>query len=423
MSVSQEIKTKSNARPKAIAIVVALALAGLVVYGIAERHENVVGLQKVADEQSIAKVQIVSPTQGPESHTVSLPGDIKAWYTAPIYAQVSGYVKKWFVDYGTFVKSGTLLASIDAPAVDQQYQAAVANLDVAKTSSKLADVTASRWKSLEGTEAVAQEDVDIKVATAAEKKAQVEAAADQVARYKAYEQFKSIVAPFDGIVTARNTDIGNYVNAAGGDVGSQGTGAATALFSVADVHQMRIFVSVPQDYSGMLKPGLTATFTVPQYPGREFSAKLLTTANAFDAKTRTVVTELVADNPDHQLWPGTYATVRFDVPTDRNVVVIPEQALLFRDQGMQVALVDANNRVHLQNVKLGLNLGQTVQVTSGLTTSDRVIVSPSAGILDGQQVQIVTGVPGMAPAGASTGGASAIQVKQANIDASGGATK
>ncbi|WP_321955864.1 efflux RND transporter periplasmic adaptor subunit [Paraburkholderia bannensis] len=395
MNVREEINTQTSSRPKLLALVAAIVLAGLVVYGVVERHENVSSLQTVADDEAVPKVQIVTPSQGPATHAVSLPGDIKAWYTAPIYAQVSGYVKKWYVDYGTFVKAGTLLATIDAPAVDQQYQAATANLAVAETSSKLAEVTAKRWKSLEGTEAVAQEDVDIKVASAEEKKARVEAAKDEVARYKAFEQFKSIVAPFDGIVTARDTDVGNYVNATGGDVSSHGS--ADELFSVADVHAMRIFVSVPQDYSDMLKPGLTATFTVPQYPGREFSAKLLTSANAFDPRTRTVVTELVADNADHQLWPGTYATVHFNVPTDKNVVVIPEQALLFREEGMQVAVVRDDGRVHLQNVKLGLNLGQTVQVTSGLNTTDRVIISPSAGILEGQKVDVVAGAPGTAP--------------------------
>jgi membrane fusion protein, multidrug efflux system len=399
MNVSREVKAEVAARrrtqPKLAAAIAALILGGLVVYGIVERHSNVVDLQKVANEESIPPVQVVAPSSGPATRSVTLPGNIKAWYTAPIYAQVSGYVRKWYVDYGAFVKAGALLATIDAPTIDQQYRASLANLDVATTNSRLADVTAARWKALEGTEAVAQEDVDIKISNAAAKKALVEVAQDEVARYRALEQFKSIVAPFDGVVTARNTDIGNYVNAAGGDVSARG--AADQLFSVADVHAMRIFVSVPQDYADMLKPGLDATFTVPQYPGREFEAKLLTTANAFDPQTRTVVTELVAQNPDHLLWPGTYASVSFKVPADKNVLVLPEQALLFRDQGLQVALVDSHDRVHLQNVKVGLNLGQNVQILSGLTPSDRVIVSPSAGILEGEKVQIASGVPGIGP--------------------------
>lgn len=395
MNVNREVAAPSRIRPKWTAAIAALVLAGLVVHGIVERHVNVTDLKSVADEESVPQVQVMSPMSGPATRTVTLPGNIKAWYTAPIYAQVSGYVHKWYVDYGAFVKAGTLLATIDAPTVDEQYQTAVANLDVAKTNGTLADVTAKRWKALAGTEAVAQEEVDVKVADAAAKQAQVLAAQHDLARYHALEGFKNIVAPFDGVVTSRDTDVGNYVNAAGGDVSSRGT--ADELFSVADIHKMRLFVSVPQDYADMLKQGLEATFTLAQYPGREFKATLLTTANAFNPQTRTVVTELVADNPDHLLWPGTYATVRFVVPTDQSVLVVPEQALLFRDQGMQLAVIDSDNRVHLQNVKLGLNLGQNVQVLSGLKPTDRFIANPSAGTLEGEKVQIVSGVPGVAP--------------------------
>jgi membrane fusion protein (multidrug efflux system) len=397
--VNREVADTRRIRPKLVAAIVAVVLGGLVVYGIAQRHNNVTALKTLADDESVPQVQVMMPMPGPATRAITLPGNIKAWYTAPIYAQVSGYVHKWYVDYGAFVKSGTLLATIDAPTVDEQYQTAAANLDVAKTNSTLADVTAQRWKSLAGTEAVAQEEVDVKVAAAAAMKAQVVAADHEVARYGALEQFKNIVAPFDGVVISRDTDIGNYVNAAGGDVSSRGT--ADEMFSVADIHEMRLFVSVPQDYADMLKPGLEATFTLAQYPGREFKATLLTTANAFDPQTRTVVTELVAQNPDHLLWPGTYATVHFVAAADHNVLVAPEQALLFRDQGMQLALIDANNRVHLQDVKLGLNLGQNVQVLSGLKATDRFLVNPSAGTLEGEKVQVVSGVPGVAPETAS----------------------
>jgi membrane fusion protein, multidrug efflux system len=393
--VNREGADTRRIRPKLFAAIAGLVLGGLVVYGIVQRHDNVTDLKTLAGDEAVPQVQVVMPLPGPATRAITLPGNIKAWYTAPIYAQVSGYVHKWYVDYGAFVKAGTLLATIDAPTVDEQYQTAAANLEVAKTNSTLADVTAQRWKALAGTEAVAQEEVDVKVADAAAKKAQVVAADHDVARFRALEQFKNIVAPFDGVVTSRDTDIGNYVNAAGGDVGSRGT--ADEMFSVADIHEMRLFVSVPQDYADMLKPGLQATFTLAQYPGREFKATLLTTANAFNPQTRTVVTELVAQNPDHLLWPGTYATVQFIVPTDHNVLVVPEQALLFRDQGMQLALVDSHGKVHLQDVKLGLNLGQNVQVLSGLRPTDRFLVNPSAGTLEGEKVQIVSGVPGVAP--------------------------
>jgi membrane fusion protein (multidrug efflux system) len=367
--VNREVADTRRIRPKLIALIAAVVLGGLVVHGIVERHDNVTDLKTLSDDESVPQVQVMMPMPGPATRAITLPGNIKAWYTAPIYAQVSGYVHKWYVDYGAPVKAGALLATIDAPTVDEQYQ----------------------------TEAVSQEEVDVKIAAAAAMKAQVVAADHEVARYGALEQFKNIVAPFDGVVTSRDTDIGNYVNAAGGDVSARGTGTADEMFSVADIHEMRLFVGVPQEFADMLKPGLEASFTLAQYPGREFKATLLTTANAFNPQTRTVVAELVAQNPDHLLWPGSYATVRFVVPTDHSVLVVPEQALLFRDQGMQLAIVDSDNRVHLQDVKLGLNLGQNVQVVSGLNPTDRFLVNPSAGTLEGEKVQIVNGVPGIAP--------------------------
>jgi membrane fusion protein, multidrug efflux system len=235
----------------------------------------------------------------------------------------------------------------------------------------------------------------VNVADADEARAEVDAAQHDVARYQALEQFKSVVAPFDGVVTARNTDVGNYVNATGAD--AHAIGAATELFNVSDIHELRVYVSVPQDYSGMLKPGLTATLSLSQFPGRVFKAHYLTTADAFNPQTRTVVTELTVNNTDNTVWPGTYTDVHFVVGGDPNVLIIPEQALLFRAQGMQVALVRPDGTVHLQSVKLGLNLGQTVQVLGGLKLGDRIVNDPSAAILEGQKVNVVQGAPGVAP--------------------------
>jgi membrane fusion protein (multidrug efflux system) len=395
MTANQEVSLARRIPPWLLAVLAVLLVAGLVIVGIARRSGNVAELRIVAAEEAIPQVQVISPAPGPATRSITLPGTIKAWAYAPIYAQVSGYVTRWFKDYGAQVKAGELLATVDAPAVDEQYESALADLEVAQTNYQLATVTAARWSALAGTQAVSQQDVDVKVADAAAQKAVVHAAQHKVARFKVLEGFKNIIAPFDGVVTSRNTDVGNYVNAAGGDVGARG--AADELFSVADIHEMRVFVSVPQDYSGILQPGLTATLTLPQYPNREFKASFDTTANSFDPQTRTVVTELLIPNPDHLIWPGTYADVHFVAPMDHNVLVVPEQALLFRSQGMQVALVGANNTVHLQDVKLGRNLGQTVEIVSGLKPADRLILSPSAGILEGEQVSITTGVPGIAP--------------------------
>jgi membrane fusion protein (multidrug efflux system) len=242
---------------------------------------------------------------------------------------------------------------------------------------------------------VSQQDVDVKAADAVAQKAQMAAAQQDVARYQALIGFKQLAAPFDGVVTARNTNVGEFVNAAGGDATLRS--ASTALFTVADIHQMRIFVSVPQEYADVLKPGLTATLTLPQAPDKPITARFLTTANAVVQSTRTVVTELTVDNANRELWPGTYVDVHFAFPGRPNVLILPEQALLFRAQGMQVAVLDDQDRVQLQNVILGKNLGTNVEIVSGLKATDKVVGSPSLGLLEGQQVKIVQPVAGYQP--------------------------
>ncbi len=386
MTETEKPRRKGGGARAALALLlVGGALAG---YGIWTRQDALAALATRADDASIPRVQVVTPAPGPATRSITLPGNINAWFEAPLYAQVSGYVKMWYKDYGAAVKAGDLLASIDSPTTDALLAAAQAEYAVAQTRYKLAVVTAGRWKALSGTQAVSQQEVDVQVAGAAAQKAQVESASQGVARYQAQHAFERVVAPFDGVVTSRRTDVGDYVNAGGGDVGARG--AASELFSVADIHEMRVFVSVPQGYADMLKPGLTASLSLPQNPGVQMPAKFLTTANAVNPQSRTVVTELTVDNPQHALWPGTYTSVRLTVPGNPNILVLPEQALLFRSQGMQVALVDGHDRVHLQNVTLGLNLGTTVQVVAGLNKADRVINNPSLGLLEGQLVKAVT---------------------------------
>ena len=388
---------RGKGRGRIVLVVVALLVTGLVAWGIIGRVSAVSSLRVIAREDAVPDVQVIAPAPGPNSRTLSLPGTIKAWYAAPIYAQVSGYVRHWYKDYGATVRAGDLLATIDAPGLDEQFETAKANLAVIQAKYKLAAVTAKRWRALSGTQAVSQQDVDVQAANAESALAQVQAANHELARYQALESFKNVVAPFDGVVTARNTDVGAYVNAAGGDANAR-NGSAADLFSVADIHKMRVFVSVPQEYSAMLKPGLTATLSLPQFPDKQFPAKFDTTAKAFDTQTRTVITELTVDNANHAIWPGTYTNVRFTTGTDPDVLIVPEQALMFRAQGMQVALVRPDGRVHLQDVKLGLNFGQTVQVIAGLNKADRLVDNPSAGLLEGEEVRIVPGAPGIAPA-------------------------
>ena len=372
----------------------AVLAAALLVYGMVGRERSLSALAHVSQEQAVIPVQVISPQRGPSTRPLVLPGTVRAWYEAPIFAQVAGYVHGWNEDYGATVKAGQLLATIDAPGLDAQYAAAKAHLSVAQANYQLAVSTAARWQALAGTPAVSKQEVDVQAAGAAARKAEMEVAAQEVARYVALESFKRVVAPFDGVVTARLTDVGSYVNAAGGDVSVRGN--STELFTVADVHEMRVFVSVPQDYANLLGPQITATLHQPSQPGKSIEAKFLTTAQAFDANTRTAVTELTVDNSDHTLWPGTFVDVVFQVPTDPAVLTMPESALIFRADGAQVAVVDAQNRVHLRNVTLGQNLGQTVQVTSGLLPGDKLVNNPPAGLLEGQSVQPVTPATGYA---------------------------
>ena len=372
----------------------AVLVVALLVYGLVGRERSLAAVTRVSNEQAIIPVQVISPQRGPATRPLVLPGTVRAWYEAPIFAQVAGYVHSWNEDYGATVKSGQLLATIDAPSLDAQYAAVKANLSVAQANYRLAVSTAARWQALAGTPAVSQQEVDVQAAGASARKAEMEAAAQEVARYAALEAFKRVVAPFDGVVTARLTDVGSYVNAAGGDLSARGS--STELFTVADVHEMRVFVSVPQDYANLLGPNITASLHEPSQPGKTIQAKFLTTARAFNANTRTAETELTVDNSNHSLWPGTFVEVVFQVPTDPAVLTMPEAALIFRAEGAQVAIVDARNHVHLRNVTLGQNLGTTVQITSGLSPGDKLVNNPPAGLLEGQLVQPVTPATGYA---------------------------
>lgn len=374
-------------RGKWLIAALGVLLLGLFVYGFVLRHRRLAALERLAQEQSIPPVQVINPKAGPATRSLSLPGTVSAWYEAPIFAQVSGYVHRWYEDYGASVRAGQLLATIDTPGLDADYAAAKAKLHVSETRYKLAAITAARWQALAGTPAVSKQAVDAQTAGATAAQAEVEAAKQDLARFAALEGFKRVVAPFDGVVTARLTDVGSYVNAAGGQANAQDR--STELFSVADVHQLRVFVAVPQDYANELGSNPAATLRLPSEPDKSIPARFLTTARAFSSETRTAVTELTVDNPGHELWPGTYVNVVFQVPSNPVYLIIPEQALIFRAAGAQVAIVDEHNRIHLRDVTLGQNLGDDIQITDGLSARDRLVNNPPAGLLDGQVVRPV----------------------------------
>jgi RND family efflux transporter MFP subunit len=348
-------------------------------------------------EQAVPVVATVTPKQGVSGQQLVLPGDIEAWYEAPIYARVSGYLKDWYFDFGAHVKKGQLLADIDAPDLDAQLAAAKAKLVSAQAQVKVreaernfADTTYARWRdSPKGV--VSEQETESKKAEFGSAVARYNAASadanvnqSQVDQLTALETFKRIVAPFDGIVTARNTDVGALINAGSG----VGGGSGPQLFRVADVHEMRVFVKVPQEMSAAVHSGLTADLVLPQYPDKAFKAVVATTSEAINKTSRTLLVELHADNVDKLLQPGTFAEVHFNLANNPNTIRIPTSALIFREDGVQVAVLGAGNRVELRTVKLGRNLGTQFEVLEGLTVSDTVIDSPPDSLSSGEVVKV-----------------------------------
>jgi RND family efflux transporter MFP subunit len=289
------------------------------------------------------------------------------------------------------VRTGDILAEINAPAIDAQYAQAKADLEAERAKYALAEVTAKRWVALRKNHAVSEQSITVQEQNLKAEAAKVKAAEQNVRNNEAFIRFKTIVAPFEGVVTQRNINVGDYVNKEGNISTPNAIGN---LFTVADVHMMRLFVSVPESFGPFLHVGLTADVTVPQLPNRHFTAKFLTVARGFDVSTRTAVTVFTIDNEDHVLWPGSYAKVELTAPVDRNVLTIPSTALVFQEHGTQVAVVTEDDRVHLKPITVSRLLDNAVEVEEGLSTSDRVINNPSAALLDGDKVRIVTPAPG-----------------------------
>jgi RND family efflux transporter MFP subunit len=373
---------KPNKRRLALVGIVVLVGAGVAVFhGISSRAQTEQKLAVWANAQALPSVALVRPEPNKGVQNLTLPGTIQAYFTAPIYARVPGYVKSWTHDIGDKVAKGDELAEIDTPDIDQQLAQVQANLASAAAAEKLSALTAVRWHQLLAYQTVSQQDTDEKITDAQSKHAALQGAQANVAQLQAMSSFKHILAPFDGIITARNTDIGALVNA--------GSSAATALFQVSDIKKVRIYVQMPQAYAAELRPGLLATLSLPQYPDRVFDATLVATANSFAESTRTVTVELQADNPSGQLWPGTYTEVTFHIPADPHILRVPSTALVFGSHGMQVATLGADGKVVFKSIKLGRDLGNDAEILSGVTIADRVILSPPEWLSDGDAVQTV----------------------------------
>jgi RND family efflux transporter MFP subunit len=353
-----------------------------VVIGLITRATQASSLKTWTQEQAIPTVSVISPEPGKSGPVLDLPGRIEAFIRAPIYAQVSGYLKTWNTDIGAPVKAGQLLGEISTPEIDQQLLQARADLASAKANADLASITAKRWQAMLGSDSVAQQDVDQRTGDYAAKIALMNAAQANVDRLVATKAFARIVAPFDGVVTARDTDVGALINAGGG--------TGPELFVVSDIHKLRVYVQVPQSYGPSIQSGSNAVLVVPEYPGREFHAKVVATSNAVNANSGTTLVQLLVDNDDGKLMPGSFAHVHFSLPVDAAALRVPASSLIFDNAGLRVATVGEGDKVAFKKVSILFDYGKTVEIGSGLSAGDRVIDSPPDGIKDGDAVKIAS---------------------------------
>jgi len=396
MSPEPAVRAASG-RGLRIAAAVAGAIALIVVgAGITARAANSKHLRQWTGANAQPVVSVTQPQRGDSSYALELPGRLEAYARAPIYARVSGYLKDWKVDIGAQVRAGQVLGEIEAPDLDQQLSQAKADLMTAQANEALAKTTAERWQRLLKTDSVSVQEVDMKAGDFAAKEAIVKASSANVERLQVMEGFKRVVAPFDGIVTARDTDVGALINA--------GSGKGLELFVVSDIHKLRLYVNVPQNYVAQVTPGTQAQVTVPERPGQTFTATVETTSQSVDPSSGATLVQLAVDNQAGQLLPGAFANVHFDLPLASADLSVPASALIFDHRGVRVATVGPDNRIAFKPVSIARDLGDVVQVSSGLAANDRIVDSPPDGIGKGDQVRIATATTnGNTVATASTG--------------------
>jgi len=375
--------------PVVIVLVVTVVLA---VAGIMRRmHERTV-LAKYTDTVSAPPVSVEKPVMQQTAQEIVLPGNIQAFTMAPIYARTTGYVKAWYYDIGSHVKQGDLLAVIETPELDQQLAQAKADLATAQSNAALAKTTAGRYQDLIGSNAVSQQDTDNAVSQEKATITQVNAAEANVHRLEELQSFERIVAPFDGVITARNIDVGQLISATG-STATAGAGTIVGnkeVFDISALQTLRVFVNVPQIYSPDAKSGVVATLTLPQYPGRKFEGKLMRTSDAVDPGTRTLLAEVDVKNATGELLPGSYTEVHLHTSNPAPALLVPVSALILQPDGLYVAVVGANNQAHLVRVVAGRDLGTTIEILSGLSPGQGVIANPPDSLIDGEKVRIVT---------------------------------
>jgi RND family efflux transporter MFP subunit len=361
-------------------IVVVLVLAAVVVFGIASRSREKSVLETENQQSSVSTVEIVHPTGSAMTDEIALPGNTQAFVDTPIYSRTSGYLKAWYFDIGAHVRKGQLMAVIETPELDQQLQVAQADLKSSQANLDLAETTAARYQNLLKTNSVSKQETDVATSDEAAKRAARDASQANVRRLTQLQSFENIYAPFDGIVTARNTDVGALIEAGANTVPKE-------LFHLAAIGKIRVFVAVPEAYSASIRNDTEATLTLDEYPGQNFVGQVARNSSQIDQASRTLNVEVDIDNAKGLLLPGAYVFVHFKVPQHSTSLTLPSNTLIFRSQGLQVATV-VGDKVHLVPVKIGNDMGATVEIASGLQPSDKVIVDPSDSIAEGQQVRI-----------------------------------
>ena len=383
MSSETAFPTTAPSRRKLVAagVIGVLIALGVVAAGITLRAVDARKLKTWTDAQAVPTVSLIEPMRDPKGPSLQLPGRLEAYSQAPIFARVNGYLKSWTVDIGAPVKAGQLLAEIETPELDQQILQARADLQTAQANAVVAGTTAKRWQALSGTDSVAQQDVDLRTADYAAKEAIVASAKANVERLVATKGFARIVAPFDGMVTARDTDVGALINAGSGGVGQQ-------LFSVSEVKQLRVYAQVPQNYAPSIHIGTTATLTVPEYPNQQFSARVVASADSVSSGSGTTLVQLLVDNSNSKLMPGGFASLNFTLPVAADSLRVPASALVFDGRGVSLATLGENSHVLFKTVKINRDFGDSVEIGSGITTNDRVIDTPPDGLVDGESVQV-----------------------------------
>jgi RND family efflux transporter MFP subunit len=382
VSLNQPGAGKRSRKAWLVLALAVVAVAALLVSGIWSRVKASSALRAETVQAAIPPVSVVSPKRTAPADEIILPGNVQPFITSPIYARTNGYLKKWYFDIGAHVKKGQLLAVIETPEVDQQLEQSRSNLLTAQANLELASITKTRYQGLLKSNAVSQQDVDNAVGTYNANAAIVEADKAAVQQYSALVSFEKVYAPFDGVITARNTDIGDLINS------GSSSNVKTDLFHIAQPGTLRVYVNVPEEYSRGIKVGMTADLSLAEFPDRKFQGKVVRTADAINVTTRTLLIEIDVDNPTGTLLPGSYAEVHLAIPAQASTFLIPVNTLLFRTEGLRVGIVRDGKAV-LTGVTPGHDFGNDIEIVSGLKADDQVIINPPDSIVSGQQVQVV----------------------------------